>query len=109
VIYPSPTQHKITDSDGIKQHQYNTLAHCRVQLAEQHYTNVGATHYHAINLFGIGCPKKVMGTPNAPLSKHCNKKAKHVRRRYIKEEEDDERDDHYNIDNDDNNGDDEKD
>jgi hypothetical protein len=34
-IYPYPTQHKITDNDGIKQRQYNTLAHCRVQLVEQ--------------------------------------------------------------------------
>jgi hypothetical protein len=57
-IYPYPTQHKIKDSDGIKQHQYNTHTHCRVHLAEQRYTNVGATKYHTINLFGIGLPQE---------------------------------------------------
>jgi hypothetical protein len=64
-IYPYPMQHKITDSDGIKQSQYNTLAHCRMQLAEQRYTNVGATHYHTMDLFGIGLPQEGHGNPNA--------------------------------------------
>jgi hypothetical protein len=105
-IYPYPMQHKITDSNGIKQHQYNTLAHCRVQLAEQRYTNVSATHYSTINLFGIGLPQESHSDPPTPPPKHRNKKAKHVRRRYIEEEEDDEHDDHYNDDEDDNNGDD---
>ncbi len=34
-IYPYATQHNITTNDGVKHRQYNTLAHCRVQLAEQ--------------------------------------------------------------------------
>jgi hypothetical protein len=50
-IYPYHMQHKITDNDGVKHRQYNTLAHCRVQLAEQRYTNVGTTHYSTIDLF----------------------------------------------------------
>jgi hypothetical protein len=101
-IYTYPTQHKIMDSDGIKQRQYNTLAHCRVQLAEQCYTIVGATHYHTIDLFGIGLPQGSQGNPPMPPPKHHNKKSKRVRRRYIKEEEEDNKcNDCYN-DNDDN-------
>ncbi len=53
-IYLYPTQHKILDNSGIKQCQYNTLVHCRVQLAEQCYTNIVPTHYCTIVLFGIG-------------------------------------------------------
>jgi hypothetical protein len=56
-IYPYPMQHKIMDNDKVKYHQYNTLLHCRVQLVEQRYTNVGATHYCMINLFGIDLPQ----------------------------------------------------
>ncbi len=102
VIYPYPMQHKITDNNRIKQCQYNTLTHCRVQLAEQRYANIGATHYRTINLFGIGLPQESHGNPPTPPPKSCNKKAKRISCRYIKEEGDDERNDHYNDDDDDN-------
>jgi hypothetical protein len=65
-IYPYPMQHKITDRNRIKQHQYNTLVHCRVQLVEQRYTNVGTTHYPMINLFGIGLLQESHGNPPTP-------------------------------------------
>jgi hypothetical protein len=103
-IYPYPTQHKITDNNQIKQRQYNTLAHCRVQLAEQRYTNVGATHYRTIDLFGIGSPQESHGDPPTPPPKRRNKKAKHVCHRYIEEEEDDQRDNHHNDDDNDKDG-----
>jgi hypothetical protein len=107
-IYPYPMQHKITDNDGIKQHQYNTLAHCRVQLAEQHYTNVGATHYHTIDLFGIGSPQESHSDPPTPPLKRRNKKSpadKRACHRYIEEvEEDNKCDDRYNDNNDDDDG-----
>ena len=34
-------------------HQYNTLLHCRVQLAVQRYSNAAPTHSRVIDLFGI--------------------------------------------------------
>jgi hypothetical protein len=68
-IYPYPMQQKITNSDGIKQQQQNTLAHSRMQLAEQHYTNVSATHYPTINLFRIGLPQESHGNPPTPPPK----------------------------------------
>ncbi len=92
------------DSDGIKQRQYNTLTHCRVQLAEQRYTNIGMTPYRTIDLFGIGLPQESHGDPPMPPPKHRNKKSKRVRRRYIEEEEDDKRDNCYNNDDNDDDG-----
>jgi hypothetical protein len=107
-IYPYPTQHKITKNNGIKQRQYNTLAHCRVQLAEQCYKNISATHYHTIDLFGIGSPQESHSDPPTPPPKCHNKKSaadKRAHHRYIEaEEEDDKRNDCYNDDDDDNNG-----
>jgi len=47
-IYPYPTKNVIRGH-----RQYNTLAHCRVQLAKQRYSNVTKTHVKTIDLFGI--------------------------------------------------------
>ncbi len=52
-IYPYAMQHKITTNDRFKHRQYNTLAHCRVQLAEQRYNNERTTHYCMIDFFWI--------------------------------------------------------
>jgi hypothetical protein len=49
-IYPYPKQHKIMDNGGVKQRLYNTLMHCRVQLAEQRYTNVGLDLWKTLSI-----------------------------------------------------------
>jgi hypothetical protein len=59
-------QHKIMDSDGVKKQQYNTLTHCRVQLAEQRYTNIGMIHYRTINLLKISSLQESHSNPPTP-------------------------------------------
>jgi hypothetical protein len=88
-IYPYATQHKITNNDRVKHHQYNTLAHCRVQLAEQCYNNESATHFHTINLFGINLLQESSDNLRLPPMKRRPKKLaadKHGHCRYIEEE-----------------------
>jgi len=51
--YVYPTSFKIEGS-----HQYNTLAHCRVQLAVQRISRSAPTHRQVINLFDIQSPSQ---------------------------------------------------
>jgi hypothetical protein len=104
-------KHKITNNDGVTQHQYNTLEHCRVQLAEQATTTrAPLTTTQSISLELI-CHKRASMTPPPPKKRLPKKPAadKHACSRYIEEKaKDDERDKRYedynNDDNDDNNG-----
>jgi hypothetical protein len=47
-IYPYKKGFKIQGH-----HQYDTLAHCRVQLAVQRFSNAAPTHSRVTDLFGI--------------------------------------------------------
>ncbi len=50
-VYPYRTSFKIEGA-----HQYNTLAHCRVQLVVQHISRSAPTHSRVIDLFDIQRP-----------------------------------------------------
>jgi hypothetical protein len=72
-IYPYPTKTKV---DGHR--QYNTLAHCRVQLALKHYSNAAPTHYRTIDLFGIQSSQESHDDPDSPPPPKKRRHKKHA-------------------------------
>ena len=100
-VYPYRTTFKID-----KARQYNTLAHCRVQLAVQRISRSAPTHSRVIDLFDIQSSQEShdrdnRGHPPPPTQRH-NKKRKSARyvgnnavqcRSNSKEEEEDAYDD----------------
>ena len=86
-LYPYATPHKI---HGYR--QFNTLAHCRVQLAVQRYSTVMTTRYETINLFGIHSSQESHDDPPPPPPKrrhdrkHPPEEESSARRSVISEE-----------------------
>ncbi len=74
-VYPYRTTFKIEGSC-----QYNTLAHCRVQLAVQRISRSAPTHSRVINLFDIQSSQEShdQAHPPPPPQRH-NKKRKSAR------------------------------
>ena len=74
-VYPYRTTFKID-----KARQYNTLAHCRVQLAVQRISRSAPTHSRVIDLFDIQSSQDShdQAHPSPPPQRH-NKKRKSAR------------------------------
>ncbi len=74
-VYPYRTTFKIEGS-----RQYNTLAHCRVQLAVQRISRLTPTQSQVIDLFDIQSSQEShdRGHPTPPPQRH-NKKRKSAR------------------------------
>jgi hypothetical protein len=75
-VYPYRTSFKI---EGAR--QYNTLAHCRMQLAVQRISRSAPTHSRVIDLFGIQSSQESHDdhAPPPPPHQHHHKKRKSVR------------------------------
>ena len=105
-VYPYCTSFKIKGA-----RQYNTLAHCRVQLAVQRISRLAPTHSPVINLFDIQSSQEShdhddRGHPPPP-PQHHHKKRKSARyvgnavQRHSISKEEGEEDDYGNMDFDD--------
>jgi len=71
-IYPYPTKVKIQGH-----RQYNTLAHCRVQLAKQRFNNQTKTQVRTIDLFGIQSSQSSHDDLPSPPPHRPRRRARH--------------------------------